>query len=120
MNETPFFRPSFLNTKPFFFCIMPYSEDEDLLNSDSDEEKQMKSPFSDNSVTAIFSSDGSENEGEEDESEGEEMENQKVKAFSDKDNKWLKLKKNDDDEMEEEEEEDEDEEEEKVFHVFLF
>ena len=61
----------FLKTRPLFLITMTISEDESLLNSSSDEENIVKSPFSDNSVTAIISDESSENE-EENEEENED------------------------------------------------
>lgn len=94
---------------------MSHHEDEDLLNSDSDKDMQFRSFFDDNSVTAIISDGSDEEENVENENEENDKPSQKPKAFSDKDNKWLKLKKSDED-MEEEEDENEEseEEEEKV------
>ena len=88
---------------------MTISEDESLLNSSSDEENIVKSPFSDNSVTAIISDESSENEVENEEEDEEEKISQKPRAFTDKENKGIKLK-GDDNDMEEEDDMEEDEE----------
>lgn len=92
---------------------MSLSDDEALLNSDEMMENEEVEDFRDNSVTAIISDDSEEMEEEDEEDEEEDVPQGNAKAFSDKDNKWLKLKKNalESDEDEEEEEEEEDEEE---------
>ena len=82
---------------------MTYSEDESLLNSDSDGDRVALTPILDTSATVIIS----------DESE-EETDNKNntanPKAFSDKDNKWIKLKEDrKSSDMEEEEESEESE-----------
>ena len=92
---------------------MSFSEDEALLNSDDLPEYEGNSTMNENSVTAIISDDSDEMDVEDEVGEDEEATQENVKAFSDKDNKWLKLKKNalDSDEEEEKEEEEEEEEE---------
>lgn len=88
---------------------MTFSEDEDLLNSNEGIENEEKSLGTENSVTAIVSDDSSESDMSTEEKEDDEISQENVKAFSDKDNQWIKLKKNvgDDEEMEEGDSEDE-------------
>ena len=92
---------------------MSLSEDEALLNSDDLPEYEGNAMANENSVTAIISEDSEEMEVESEEEEDEKVPQGNAKAFSDKDNKWLKLKKSaldsDDDEEEDEEEEEEEE-----------
>ena len=82
---------------------MTFSEDEDLLNSDEGSEKEEKSLEKENSVTAIISDGSSESEMSVEEEEDEEIAQGNARAFSDKDNQWIKLKKNMDDSEEGEE-----------------
>lgn len=86
---------------------MTLSEDEGLLNSDNEDVIQEKSPHSDNSVTAIVSDDSSSSEKQDSDNAEDESTSKKAKAFSDKDNSWLRLKKDGDNsegsDMEEEE-----------------
>lgn len=88
---------------------MTFSEDEDLLNSNEGIENEEKSLGTENSVTAIVSDDSSESDMSTEEKEDDEISQENVKAFSDKDNQWIKLKKNvgDDEKMEEGDSEDE-------------
>lgn len=93
-------------------CLaMTYSEDEDLLNSNEGSENLVATPIGDNSVTAIVSEESDSPEMEEEDNESAVPSNENAKAFSDKDNKWLKLKKNALESDEEEENEEESEEE---------
>ncbi len=82
---------------------MTFSEDEDLLNSDEGSEKEEKSLEKENSITAIISDGSSESEMSVEEEEDDEIAQGNARAFSDKDNQWIKLKKNMDDSEEEEE-----------------
>lgn len=95
-----------------YVCLaMTYSEDEDLLNSNEGSENSVATPIGDNSVTAIVSEESDSPEMEEEDDESAVPPSENAKAFSDKDNKWLKLKKNALESDEEEESEEESEEE---------
>lgn len=82
---------------------MTYSEDESLLNSDNDGDKVSLSPILDTSATVIISDESEEEIDQKDNAPN-------PKAFSDKDNKWIKLKEDEgSNDMEEEEESEESE-----------
>lgn len=82
---------------------MTYSEDESLLNSDNDGDKVSLSPILDTSATVIISDESEEETNQKDNAPN-------PKAFSDKDNKWIKLKEDEgSNDMEEEEESEESE-----------
>ena len=93
---------------------MSYNEDEDLLNSDLEEGNPELSPFSENSVTAIISDSSSDENEEKEEVDEETPSSRKPKAFTDKDNEWIKLKNSNEEEEEDDGMEEESEEEEKV------
>ena len=93
---------------------MSLSEDECLLNSDSDGMSEENNAQKDYSVTAIISDDSEISGNDNAEKEENQTMTKKAKAFSDKDNAWIRLKQSGKDE-EDEEEESEMEEEEKVW-----
>lgn len=93
---------------------MSLSEDEGLLNSDSEGMTEEKSLQKDNSITAIISDESEISSNDNAEHEENQSMTKGAKAFSDKDNSWIRLKKDTKD-GEEEEEESEMEEEEKVW-----
>ena len=96
-------KPHYLGIEPSSAAAMTFSEDEDLLNSDEGSEKEEKSLEKENSITAIISDGSSESEMSVEEEEDDEIAQGNARAFSDKDNQWIKLKKNMDDSEEEEE-----------------